>query len=261
MDDKLTEIIVVADRSGSMNDVRDDTIGGFNAFLKEQQKLKDGRCLLTYCQFDTEYEVVHESLPIEKMKPLDYSTFEPRGATALLDAVGKTIDEAGARFAAMPEDKRPGNVVLVIMTDGQENSSGIMMEGPDKTPVRKYTLETVKERITHQADKYDWSVIFLGQNIDAFAAGDGIGVTNQHSNMFVGNVGQGGLGMQRAFVAMSAAVGSTRSKKARGLSKGYTTGERAAYTSALDGDEDALNDLNSPPVVTSSSDSSSGDSL
>jgi len=255
MDDKLTEIIVVADRSGSMESVQDDTIGGFNTFLAEQQKSQDGRCLITYVQFDTEYEVVHESLPIERMKPLDRTTFQPRGATALLDAVGRTIDEAGVRFAAMPENKRPGNVVLVIMTDGQENSSGIMMEGPDKTQVRKYTLESVKERLTHQADKYDWTIIFLGQNIDAFAAGHDLGLSNQHSNMFVGNVAAGGQGQVHAFMAMSAAVQGTRHKKARGMSKGYSVAERAAYTSALAGDEDALNDVSSSDhvKVTSSS--------
>ena len=256
MDDKLTEIIVITDRSGSMDEVKADTIGGFNTFLKGQQELKEGRCLLTYCQFDTVYEVVHEALPIEEMKPLDEKTFVPRGGTALLDAVGKTIDEVGARLAKIPEAKRPGNVVVVIMTDGEENSSS-----------DKYKNGKLKEMVKRQAADYDWTFIFLGQNIDAFAEGDAIGFSNQNTHMFVGNVSDGGTGVRHAYMAANAAVGGTRKKVARGLSKDFMTQEREVYTSALVGDEDALDNLSSssdlvtPSSTTDSTGSSGSDSL
>lgn len=247
MDKKLTEIIVITDRSGSMGSVQKDTIGGFNAFLAEQQKSVEGRCLLTYCQFDHEYEVVHEALPIEKMKPLDNTTFVPRGSTALFDAVGRTIDDVGQRLANTPEDKRPGNVVVVILTDGGENASS-----------PKYKNGKLQEMVKHQADAYDWTFIFLGQNIDAFAGGAAIGLNNAHANMFVGQVGAGGQGQQRAYFAASAAVQGTRHKVARGVSKAFVDVERAAYTSALDGDNAGVEDLDS--VQSGTADSSTSDS-
>jgi len=233
MDNALTEIIVIADRSGSMGVVQDDTIGGFNAFLAEQQKSQDGKCLLTYVQFDTEYEVVHEALPIEKMKPLTHATFVPRGATALLDAVGKTIDDVGTRLANLPEEKRPGNVVVVIMTDGMENSS------------HAYSKAQVAERVKHQSETYDWSFIFLGQNIDAFAEGGALGFTNANSHMFVGNMQSGGKGQRHAYAVASAAVVGTRAKAFRGVGTSFSAQEKQGYTRGLAGDEDALKNVSS----------------
>lgn len=248
MDKQLTEILVVADRSGSMRNVMDDTIGGFNTFLVEQQKSVSGRCLITYCQFDDRFEVVHESLPIEQMVPLNHETFVPRGSTALLDAVGRTIDEAGKRFALMPEDKRPGNVVVVIMTDGGENSSS-----------SQYKRGKLQEMVKRQADVYLWTFIFLGQNIDAFAQGHALGLDNNNEHMFVGNVGAGGKGQQAAYCMASVAVAGTRDKVSRGVSKGFMSQERVAYTRALDGDDSALNGLDSAQIQDST-DSSSGSS-
>lgn len=225
MDKDLTEIIVITDRSGSMVTVAEDTIGGFNTFLEEQQKVVEGRCLLTYCQFDNDYDVVHEALPIEKMKPLDHSTFQPRGGTALLDAVGRTIDEVGGRLKNTPEDKRPGNVVVVIMTDGGENASS-----------SKYKGGKLQEMVKRQADDYNWTFIFLGQNIDAFAEGGAIGLNNANANMFVGSMGAGGQGQQHAYFAASAAVVGTRHRVARGVSKSFDLDQRRVYTSALSGE-------------------------
>ena len=244
MDKNLTEIIVVTDRSGSMASVADDAIGGFNTFLEEQQKSEEGRCLLTYCQFDTSYEVVHEALPIKDMKPLDSGTFQPRGGTALLDAVGKTIDDVGRRLKKTPEDQRPGNVVMVILTDGEENSS------------RGYSLDKVQEMIKRQSSDYDWTFIFLGQGIDAFAAGHGMGLDMSDPNVFVGNMGAGGQGQQAAYFMASAAVVGTRNRVKRGLSKGYTVGEKEVFTSALSGEASEA-DLDAVKGSDSTSDSSS----
>lgn len=231
MDKDLTEIIVITDRSGSMGTVAADTIGGFNTFLAEQQKAKIGRCLLTYCQFDNEYEVVHEALPIEKMKPLDNTTFVPRGSTALLDAVGKTIDDVGKRLAKTPEEKRPSNIVVVIMTDGEENSS------------QHYTLDDVKARIERQTNEYKWTFVFLGQNIDAFEAGHGMGLSNANANVFVGNMAQGGQGQNQAYYIASAAILGTRHRAMKGASTSFSSAEKESYTKGLIGDSDEVNDL------------------
>lgn len=227
MDQGLTEIIVIADRSGSMGAVKDETIQGFNAFLEEQQKSRIGRCLLTYCQFSHDYEIVHEALPIEEMRPLDHTTFRPLGSTALFDAVCHTIDLVGARLARTPEEQRPGSVVVVIMTDGDENSS------------TKFTMQGVKDRITHQADVYKWAFIFLGQNIDAFRVGKQIGLSKAHDRMFIGDI----VDQRRAYRVASAAVVGARSKSAGGMSVNFSAQEKSAYTIGLEEDSQALEAL------------------
>lgn len=117
MSDIRTEIVVVLDRSGSMACIANDTTGGFNAFVKEQREAP-GEAFLTLAQFDNQYDIVHKQVPIEEVPDL---SFHPRGGTALLDAIGRTINETKTRLAS----QRPGAdaVVFVVITDGEENSS------------------------------------------------------------------------------------------------------------------------------------------
>ena len=159
----LTEIAFVLDRSGSMNPIADDAIGGFNTFLKDQQALP-GQARLTLVLFDHEYLVVHNSVDIQAVGPLDSNTYVPRGMTALLDAVGRTIDDTGARLAATPEEQRPAKVIVAILTDGQENAS------------RDYTFAKVSGMIKHQQEKYSWEFIFLAANQDAIAAAGALSI-------------------------------------------------------------------------------------
>jgi hypothetical protein len=159
----LTEIICVIDRSGSMAAIRDDAIGGFNTFLEEQKKI-DKPCNLTYVQFDDEYEVVHNGVPIKDVSPLTPATFVPRGWTALLDAIGRTIDTVGMRLMGTPENQRPGKVIFVILTDGEENSS------------REYKRSLILEMITRQREKYNWEFVFLAANQDAISVGREMGI-------------------------------------------------------------------------------------
>src|SRR6185437_887189 len=115
----FTDITIVLDRSGSMEVIADDTVGGFNQFLKEQKKVP-GKALLTLVQFDHEYQFVHQAVPIGSVPLLTRKTYVPRGSTALLDAIGRAINETGQRLAALPEPERPGNVIVMILTDGLE---------------------------------------------------------------------------------------------------------------------------------------------
>lgn len=156
----LTDITFVVDRSGSMEGIRDDAEGGVNSFVAEQAKAP-GEALLTLVQFDTEYEFVHKGTPIR-----DVGKFElhPRGATALLDAVGRAVNETGERLARMAEADRPGLVIFVIVTDGQENSS------------REFSKQQVKEMIERQQNVYSWHFTFLGANQDAFAEAGALGI-------------------------------------------------------------------------------------
>jgi len=248
MDNNLSEIIVISDRSSSMADVKDEAIKGFNGFLKDQQEADAGKCLLTYCQFNTEYEIVHNGIPIEEMKPLDHTTYQPMGMTALYDAVGKTIDAVGARLAKTPEDKRPGSVTVVILTDGEENSSS-----------DEYKNGRLEEMIKHQADAYKWTFVFLGKGLDAFLGGQKV-VDMNHHYMFVGQVSDQPQGMQHAYYAASAAVVGTRRKAARGVSLDFSAEEKVAYTSALDGDMNAVDNITTGDSVNVSDSSTTADS-
>lgn len=164
----FTEIICVIDRSGSMGVIQDDAIGGFNTFLDEQKKV-DKPCALTYAQFDSEYEIVHDGVPIKDVPPLDHKTYVPRGSTALYDAIGRTINVVGARLAKTPEHERPGKVLFTILTDGHENSSCEFRQG------------TIKEMIEHQRNKYQWEFIYLAANQDAATKGRSMGVARNHN--------------------------------------------------------------------------------
>lgn len=156
----LTDITLVVDRSGSMSHVREDAEGGVNTFIAEQAN-EPGRALLTLVQFDTEYEFVHKGVPIGEATKY---RLIPRGMTALLDAVGRAINETGERLAQMPEEDRPGLVIFVVMTDGHENSSV------------EFTKAQVKEMIERQQNVYNWHFTFLGANQDAFAEAGSLGI-------------------------------------------------------------------------------------
>jgi hypothetical protein len=156
----LTDITLVVDRSGSMEAVREDAEGGVNAFLREQAQ-QPGEALLTLVQFDTHYEFVHQGVPV---KDAPGYKLVPRGCTALLDAVGRAINETGDRLAKTAETDRPGLVVFVIVTDGHENAS------------REFSKAKVKEMIDRQQSQYHWQFTFLGANQDAFAEAGGMGI-------------------------------------------------------------------------------------
>lgn len=147
-----------------MGDIKDDAISGFNCFLREQKAAGDN-ATLTLVQFDTEStDVVHESKPILEVPDLNENTFQPRGGTPLLDALGQTIDSTGRALAAIPESTRPDKVVFVVITDGQENSS------------HRFSKTRIKEMIEHQSSKYNWKFVYLGANQDAFDEAGGVGI-------------------------------------------------------------------------------------
>lgn len=188
-----SEIVFVVDRSGSMSSIAADMRGGFDAFLVEQKKVP-GECRVSLTRFDDHYDVVYEGKPLADVPPLD---LEPRGSTALLDAVGRTIDAVGARLAKMPEPERPSKVLFVIITDGGENAS------------REYSRKRVFDMITTQRTKFAWDFVFLGANQDAFAVAEGLGIMRGAAM----NYAASGQGAQAAMRGMSARVGTYRSTK------------------------------------------------
>jgi len=163
MKENLTSINVLIDQSGSMAGLASDTIGGYNRFLADQ-KTVPGEALFTLCLFSSDSRLVHDCEPLAGVPDLSDKTYRPSGGTALLDAMGSTIEEVGRKLSEMSEDARPSKVIFLIMTDGQENSS------------TKYSSAQIKEMVNHQTEKYNWEFVFMGANIDSFTEGANLGV-------------------------------------------------------------------------------------
>ena len=159
----LTELVFIIDRSGSMSGLESDTIGGYNAML-EKQKKEQGEAVITTVLFDDKYELLHDRINIRGVEPITENDYFVRGSTALLDAVGKTINKISRVQKHTSEDQRAEKVMFVITTDGMENAS------------REFSHEKIKEMITHQKIKYGWEFIFLGANIDSAEAADRFGI-------------------------------------------------------------------------------------
>lgn len=163
VDYNYTDITIVMDRSGSMLTIKSDAEGGINNFIQEQSKNGGGKRVLTVIGFDDAYEVMVDAVEISAFET-PYVKLEPRGMTALLDAIGKTINRMGERFRNLPDNERPGKILVVIITDGFENCS------------KEFTREAIKDMIKHQEEKYQWQFIYLGANQDGFAEGQKMGV-------------------------------------------------------------------------------------
>lgn len=168
MNKNLTEIVYILDRSGSMSGLEKDTIGGYNSFL-EKQKKEDGDAVVTTVLFDDKYDIVHDHVDIKKVKPLTNKEYFARGMTALLDAIGKTINHVGNRHKYALDSEVPGKTIVVITTDGFENAS------------REFTSDKVKSMIEHQKKKYGWEFLFLGANIDAVETAKAFGIDEKRS--------------------------------------------------------------------------------
>lgn len=191
----LCEIICIADRSGSMETIRSSAIEAFNGFL-QNQKNHPGEAILTYIQFDDQYEIVHLGKPIHSVEKLTSETFVPRGSTSLLDAIGKTIDNVGARLRDTMDAQRPERIIVTILTDGGENSSHV------------YTRSKVFEMIRHQREKYSWEFVFLAAGPDAFMEAQQLGIPQQFICAYAANDAVAHLA---ATNKMSSSVGSYRS--------------------------------------------------
>ena len=154
MKQNLTELVFILDRSGSMAGLEKDTIGGYNAMLEQQRKV-DGECIITTVLFDNHYSLLHDRIDIRAVKPITGKDYFVGGSTALLDAIGKTIQKIATAQKNTAEDYRAEKVMFVIITDGAENAS------------REYSASQVKEIIQRQKERFHWEFIFLGANIDA----------------------------------------------------------------------------------------------
>ena len=206
----LTHLYFLLDRSGSMQTIKDDTEGGFNAFIEEQRR-QPGECRVTLAQFDTEYEQVYADQPIADVPAL---RLQPRGTTALLDSIGRLVTTAGERLARLPEAERPGSVVVGIMTDGLENAS------------REYTHAAVKALIERQTRDHGWQFLYMGADQDAIEVGASIGVDAAHA------VTYSRASVHAVMGATSANISRYRTARAKGVA-----GEEASLMLAYSDDQ------------------------
>lgn len=203
----LCEIIALLDRSGSMRTILTDTIGGFNAFVNEQKKAP-GECAMTLVQFDADggkslIDTIYESKPIAEVPDL---ILEPRGWTPLLDAIGTTVTKIGKRYADTPEEKRPGKVIFMIITDGAENVS------------KEFDRAQIKKLIEEQTKVWKWEFTYLGANVDAFAEAASIGIPTLSAASF----SHDSQGTRESYASLGSNVLRSRS----GGAIGYSGAER-----------------------------------
>jgi uncharacterized protein YegL len=197
-----THIAVIADRSGSMFGISKDMNDGLRSFL-EEQNLFPGKLLVDITTFDGQVEQVLTDGSVEDVA---HPIINPRGSTALLDAIGVTVTSLGERLAKLDEDERPGKVIVMIVTDGQENSS------------QEYTNTKIKELVTQQQDQYQWNFLFLGANIDSFAVAGAWGISKGSTINYTAST----TGTQSVLRSASAYVGATRT----GLDVSFTDEDR-----------------------------------
>ena len=159
----LTELVFILDRSGSMQGLESDTIGGFNSLL-EKQKRQPGKALVSTILFDDRAEVLHDRTPLSRIRPITGRDYFVQGCTALLDAVGGAIRHIGNIHKYARREDVPEHTLFVVITDGMENAS------------RHFTTRQVREMIQRQKERYGWEFLFLGANIDAVETAGALGI-------------------------------------------------------------------------------------
>ena len=188
---KSVELVFVVDESGSMYHLKGDTIGGLNSVL-DDNRAGEGDVFVTLVTFSDEARIRLEHEPIANVEPFGDDDYSPSGCTALLDAVGSTVKSLRRHHKRLPKDERP-NTIVVIITDGEENAS------------RKFDNDKVK-RLVEKRKRNGWEFIFLGANIDAFAAASGIGIDASRASRYVSDQ----VGSVAAFSSVKHAMSSYR---------------------------------------------------
>lgn len=193
----LTELVFILDKSGSMAGLESDTIGGYNAMLKKQQE-EPGEAIVTTVLFDDEYELLHDRINIKGIKPITEKEYFVEGTTALLDAVGKTINKIAKAQQNTSEEEQAEKVLFVITTDGMENAS------------IEYSYDKVKAMVEKQKKEFGWEFIFLGANIDAVETAGRFGIMADRA----ANYHADGYGTALNFEVVSGAISHFRAEKA-----------------------------------------------
>lgn len=216
MNENLTELVFILDRSGSMGGLESDTIGGFNSMISKQQK-EDGEAVVSTVLFDDKCEVIHDRVKIADVKRMTEDDYYVRGCTALLDAVGGAIHHIGNVHKYAREEDRPAKTLFIITTDGLENAS------------KRYSFKDVKQMIERQKEKFHWEFIFLGANIDAIEVAGNMGISRDRAANY--NCDSEGTALN--FECLEAAVTRVRKCKSSEVNAALAGGE---WKAAIDED-------------------------
>lgn len=193
MNNNITELVFILDRSGSMAGLESDTIGGFNAFI-EKQRRQDGECFVSTVLFDQSSEVIHDRVRLSEIKKMTEKDYTVGGCTALIDAIGCAIHHIGNIHRYARREDVPEKTVFVITTDGMENASHI------------YSSDEVKKMVERQKEKYGWEFLFIGANIDAVETAEKFGIGKDRAVDYLAD----SKGTKVVFNAVSEAVCAVR---------------------------------------------------
>lgn len=182
-----TWVVFVIDQSGSMSGLREDTVGGYNNLIEEQKKTP-GKVSITTVFFNHVINEICVGIDINEVNPLKQKDYAPMGSTALYDAIGYTIDAVQTKIDDTNPIDRPKNVLFVIMTDGEENSS------------IRYKKDEIVKMITHQQNGHGWEFVFCGADVNAFKEAEAL---NIHQSA---NWGGTARGMSAAYSAINDAL-------------------------------------------------------
>ncbi|QHJ71265.1 vWA domain-containing protein [Planococcus halotolerans] len=196
MKNEMTELVFILDKSGSMAGLEKVTIGGFNALIEKQRKL-EGDVRVTTVLFNQSYKLLHDRINLKGISPLTEEDYEVGGTTALLDAIGSSIQKIGNAQKRTSVEERADKVMFVITTDGMENASC------------EYNYKKIHEMIGRQKQKFNWEFIFLGANIDAVATAQQFGVGEEFAVEYHADA----EGTQLNYQVLSEAVASFRTGK------------------------------------------------
>lgn len=166
MKENYVHVTFVIDESGSMSGTESDVIGGFKKVVDEQRENKDGSCSISYYKFNGEVEEVFVGKDVNDVEYID-GKYRPNGMTALFDGVGIAVDKTGKWLSDMNEEDRPEKVLVVVMTDGGENSS------------REYSSSRIKEMIKEQEEKYNWTFVYMGSDLTDANDANSMGLTTK----------------------------------------------------------------------------------
>ncbi|MEG0050994.1 MAG: hypothetical protein RR712_02350 [Terrisporobacter sp.] len=175
-----------------MSGLEDDTIGGFNSILKKQRE-EDGNANVTTILFDDEIEMLHKRVNIKEIKNITSHDYYVRRCTALLDAIGYSINFM-INIAKNNHEEKAKNVLFIITTDGHENSS------------KEYSYEKIKRMISYEKEKYNWQFLFLGANIDAISTAKDFGISEEFASNYVSDE----VGTKLTYEVMNDAISSCR---------------------------------------------------
>lgn len=189
----LTELVFILDRSGSMGGLERDTIDGFNTMIKKQ-RASEGEAVVTTVLFDDQFELLHDRIPLKEIQPIGRKEYFVRGCTALLDAIGRTINKITEEYRKLSDDCKAEKVIFVITTDGLENSS------------REFSYKRVRELVENQK-KQGWEFIFLGANMDAVSEAAKFGIEEDRAVTYQND----SIGIELNYSAISKFI--TKSRK------------------------------------------------